>query len=92
MRVALVDGDEFGAETEADDCDIWFGCGHDWEGDRFSVLPWRGENCWYVVALRQGDNHNNGRQTGDKQATQLAIVGIASHAVGGGPIGVGCEH
>ena len=32
--VALVDGDEFGAEAETDDCDIWFGCGHDLEGDR----------------------------------------------------------
>ena len=44
VRVALVDRDEFGAEAEADDCDIWFGCGHDLEGDRFSILPWCGEH------------------------------------------------
>ena len=44
VRVALVDGDEFGAEAETDDCDIWFGCGHDLEGERFSILPWRGEH------------------------------------------------
>jgi hypothetical protein len=55
--MALVNGDEFGAEAETDDCDIWFGCGHVLEGDRFSILPWRGKHYCYVVALRQGDNH-----------------------------------
>jgi uncharacterized protein involved in tellurium resistance len=29
VRMALVNGNEFGAEAETDDCDVWFGCGHD---------------------------------------------------------------
>jgi hypothetical protein len=51
VRMALVNGDEFGAEAETDDCDIWFGCGHNLEGDRFSILTWRGKHYCYAVAM-----------------------------------------
>ena len=55
VRVTLVDRDEFSTKAEADDCDIWFGYGHDLEGDRFSILTERGEHFRHIVALPQGD-------------------------------------